>query len=92
MATKKEIEAAAKSAKKVVVAGKKAEEKKKIERNTTLVEARISTPIEIEDIPEIKEVKVIKTKSQIEQEEIDLLRESLEIEKRVEKSRRNKTS
>ena len=51
MATKKEIEAAAKSAKKVVVAGKKAEEKKKIERNTTLVEARISTPIEIEDIP-----------------------------------------
>jgi hypothetical protein len=89
MASKKEIEAAQKAAKKTIIVGKKEEEKKKVERQTTSVEARISssTTKEIEQEPQ---VKVIKTKAQQDLEEIELLREQLEIERKKEKARKNK--
>jgi len=87
MATKKELEIAAKAAKKTIVIGKKEIEKKKVEKQFKIIEATIPTIIEEE---EVNEVKIIKTKAQLEVEEIELLREQLELDKKKEKLRRNK--
>jgi hypothetical protein len=46
MATKKELEAAAKAAKKTIVIGKKEIDKKKAEKKTKIIEAIIPTIIE----------------------------------------------
>ena len=88
MATKKELEAASKAAKKTIVVGKKEIEKKKVEKQLKVIEATIPTIVEEE---EIHEVKVIKTKAQLEAEEIELLREQLILDQKKEKLRRNKT-
>jgi len=87
MATKKELEIAAKAAKKTIVIGKKEVEKKNFEKQLKIIEATIPTIIEEE---EVNEVKIIKTKAQLEVEEIELLREQLELDKKKEKLRRNK--
>ena len=86
MATKKELEAAAKQAKKDVTAKKKKETAAIEEKQKrTLVAAKI---IKEEVIEEIKTPEVIKKIT--EEEEIAELRKNLEVEKKKERNRKDK--